>query len=51
MTETAPTSDAPVTFDSLMAERMTFWSSFTSATTIATVAVVVLLVLMGIFLV
>ena len=46
-----PTATEPVTFEALMAERTSFWGSFTSATTYATIAVVGLVVLMAIFLV
>jgi hypothetical protein len=46
-----PVSTEPVTFEALMAERQSFWGSFTSATTYATLAVIGLVVLMGIFLV
>lgn len=42
---------APVTFNDLLAERNSFWSSFTGAIVIATSAVVGLLILMRIFLV
>ncbi len=51
MAETQTTPSKPVTFDALMAERRSFWSSFTSATTMAAGAVIVLLILMAIFLV
>jgi len=46
-----PTTQAPVTFDELMADRQAFWGSFTSATTLAAGALVVLIILMAIFLV
>jgi hypothetical protein len=45
-----PTSSEPVTFEALMAERQSFWGSFTSATTYATIGVVGLVILMAIFL-
>ena len=47
----SPTPQTPVTEASLLAERMTFWSSFTNATTKAAVAVVLLVVAMWFFLV
>ncbi len=48
----APVADLPpVSEEAFLADRMQFWSGFTSATTISTVGVAVLLILMAIFLV
>lgn len=52
MAETqSPATLAPVTEESLLAERMSFWASFTSAGTGAAAAVVVLVILLWVFLV
>lgn len=41
----------PVTEESLLADRMSFWSSFTSATTVVSIIIVVLVLAMWVFLV
>jgi hypothetical protein len=52
MAETSSQSNlAPVTEAALLADRLSFWSSFTSATTYAVVAIVCLVLAMWIFLV
>jgi len=49
--QTHTADQTATTVDSLMAERQSFWSSFTSAVTIATIAVVALVIGMAVFLV
>jgi hypothetical protein len=51
MTDTAPSTQAPMTEQALLADRLSFWSSFTSATTYAAAGVVVLVLAMWFFLV
>ena len=46
-----PSTLAPVTEESLLADRLSFWSSFTSATTYAAVGIIILVLCMWIFLV
>lgn len=49
--QTHAADQTPITVESLLAERQSFWSSFTGAVTIATVAVVALVIAMAVFLV
>ncbi len=49
--QTSPTTQAPVTVESFMADRKAFWTSFTGAATIATAVVIGIVGLMAIFLV
>ncbi len=45
-----PSTLPPVTEESLLAERQSFWAGFTNATTIATVVVVLIVIAMAMFL-
>ena len=51
MTEPTPTTQAPMTEQALLADRLSFWASFTSASTYAAAGVIVLVVAMWFFLV
>ena len=51
MTEPTHPTQAPVTFEALLAERRSFWSSFTSAGTMAAGAIILLVLAMWVFLV
>lgn len=51
MTETPTATPAPVTEQALLAERLSFWQSFTSATSYAAGAVILLVLAMWFFLV
>jgi hypothetical protein len=46
-----PSTMAPLTEEALLADRMSFWESFTSASTYAAGAVILLVIAMWIFLV
>lgn len=51
MADTPNSPDVPMTEEALLADRMSFWSSFTSAGTMAAAAVIVLVIGMWVFLV
>lgn len=51
MTDTTPTTQAPMTEQALLADRQSFWASFTSASTYAAVGVIVVVLAMWFFLV
>jgi hypothetical protein len=51
MTETTTSTQAPLTEQALLADRLSFWASFTSASTYAAAAVIVLVLAMWFFLV
>jgi hypothetical protein len=51
MAQVPSPTDAPVTEEAFLADRMAFWSFFTGMTFKAAAAIVVLLILMAIFLV
>ena len=51
MTDTTPATQAPMTEQALLADRLSFWASFTSASTYAAAGVIVLVLAMWFFLV
>ena len=51
MADIAPATQAPLTEEALLADRLSFWASFTSYGTMAAGAVILLVLAMWIFLV
>lgn len=51
MTDTVQTTKPPLTEDALLADRLSFWDSFTSASTYVAAAVILLVLAMWFFLV
>ncbi len=49
MADHTPSTQTPVTYEALLANRMAVWSSFTSGTTIASVLVILIVIFLFVF--